>query len=85
METKIFLRQQFTASCEEDLPCIPKTGRVLNHPRLQNLIESAKNIKRVSTGRLGRKLHASYTTIKMEITRNHLIFRKHHVNDNITF
>jgi hypothetical protein len=43
--------------CEEDLPYmnLHKTGRsgVLNHPRLQNLIESAKSIKRVSTGRLG--------------------------------
>jgi hypothetical protein len=43
--------------CEEDLPYmnLHKTGRsgVLNHPRLQNLIESAKNIKRVSTGRFG--------------------------------
>jgi hypothetical protein len=43
--------------CDEDLPYmnLHKTGRsgVLNHPRLQNLIESAKNIKRVSTGRFG--------------------------------
>jgi transposase len=75
--------------CEEGLPCLnlPKTGRpqVLNHPRLQNLIEFAKNIKRVSTGRLGRRFHASYMTIKKEITRNHLIFREHHVNDDIMF
>jgi hypothetical protein len=43
--------------CEEDLPYmnLHKAGRsgVFNHPRLQNLIESAKNIKRVSTGRFG--------------------------------
>lgn len=50
--------------------------RVLNHPWLQNLIESVKNRKGISTRRLGRRFHVSHMTIKRELARNNLKFRK---------
>lgn len=66
--------------CTEGRPCqnLPKSGRpcALNNRRRQALIEATKDTKGISIRKMGRRFHVSHTTVKRELTKNNLKYRK---------